>query len=130
MNSLKELEGPEDVKVMVDAFYRRVRSDSLLGPVFEERVEDWAEHMPTLYAFWGSILFGQKGYAGNPLAKHLPMPLEKIHFDRWIKIFMETVDGHFVGEHAERAKSFAKSVAHTFQIRMGIDPYEERGPID
>ena len=36
MNTLCDLETPEDVKTLVDAFYAKVNRDALLAPVFNE----------------------------------------------------------------------------------------------
>ena len=120
-----DITGEEDIKILVDRFYETIREDDLLGPVFNDRVADWSKHLPTMYAFWGHMLFGQKGYQGNPMAKHLDLPVDHAHFERWIALFIATVDKLFVGEKAEQAKGAAKSIAHTFQIRMGINPFGE-----
>ena len=118
-----DITGDQDIRLLVDSFYETIREDDLLGPVFNERVEDWSKHLPTMYAFWGNMLFGQKEYQGNPMAKHLNLPVDHKHFERWIALFMATVDDLFAGEKAEQAKGAAKSIAHTFQIRMGINPF-------
>ena len=118
-----DIEGEQDIKLLVDSFYETIREDDLVGPVFNERIEDWSKHLPTMYAFWGHMLFGQKGYQGNPMAKHLDLPVDHHHFARWVELFIETVDKHFVGQKAEQAKGAARSIAHTFQIRMGIHPF-------
>ncbi|MEM9157817.1 MAG: group III truncated hemoglobin [Verrucomicrobiota bacterium] len=115
--------GEADVRFLVDQFYAKVREDELVGPIFTDKVEDWSMHLPTMYAFWGSILFGKKDYSGNPFAKHSPLDLEKAHFDRWLELFLGTVDELFEGAKAEHAKSAAKSIAHSFQARMGINPF-------
>ena len=37
---------------LVEAFYARVRDDALVGPIFAERVEDWAPHLARMKLFW------------------------------------------------------------------------------
>jgi len=118
-----DITGDEDIKRLVDSFYETIREDDLLGPVFNERVEDWSKHLPTMYAFWGNMLFSKKGYQGNPMAKHINLPVDHEHFERWVALFTANVDELFTGEKAEQAKGAAKSIAHTFQIRMGINPF-------
>lgn len=120
---LSDIVGDAEIRHLVDSFYETIREDDLLGPVFNERVDDWSKHLPTMYAFWGNMLFGEKGYQGNPMAKHMTLPVDHEHFERWIELFLETVDKLFVGQKAEQAKGAAKSIAHTFQLRMGINPY-------
>ena len=127
--NISDIEGDEGIRLLVDRFYERIRGDDLLGPVFDERVADWSRHLPTMYAFWGSILFGKSDYHGNPFAKHMDLPVDKEHFDRWLKLFQETVDQLFHGPKAEHAKGAAKSIAHSFQVRMGVNPFGESGRI-
>jgi hemoglobin len=45
------------------------------------------------------------------MSKHIPLPLEKIHFDRWLQLFHATLDELFEGEIAENAKKRAASIA-------------------
>lgn len=121
--SVKDIAGDPEIRLLVDTFYESIRKDDLLGSVFYERVEDWSKHLPTMYAFWGTMLFGKKEYEGNPISKHMDLPVDHLHFERWVCLFIETVDQLFSGPKAEQAKAAAKSIAHTFQIRMGINPF-------
>ena len=41
---------------LVEAFYARVRADAELGPIFEDAIDDWPEHLEKLAAFWSSIM--------------------------------------------------------------------------
>ncbi len=118
-----DIAGKEEIRTLVDAFYERIRKDDLLGPVFNDKVEDWSKHLPTMYSFWESILYGKSEYSGNPFAKHLNLPVGKEHFVRWLKLFELTVDELFEGEKANQAKQASKSIAHSFQVRMGLDPF-------
>ena len=61
--------------------------------------------------FWSSILLYSKKYLNDPMAKHLPMPLEKKHFDKWLILFEETVDELFSGNTAATAKTRANNIA-------------------
>ena len=108
----------EDVKIMVDKFYDKVKSDELLGPAFSH--VDWPHHLPIMYNFWSSMLLGDQSYTGNPLQKHLPLPIGKNHFSRWLELFKETVDENFEGEKAEEVKMRADSIANIFQFKMGL----------
>jgi hemoglobin len=80
----------EMIESLVRAFYGRVRLDRLLGPVFDSKVQDWEEHYGRLCSFWSSVTLGTRRYRGQPMAAHLPLPIESPHFDRWLKIFVET----------------------------------------
>lgn len=108
----------EDVKLLVDGFYAKVQNDPLLGPVFGH--VDWPNHLPVMYNFWSSMVVGDQSYTGNPLQKHLPLAIGAQHFDRWLKLFSETVDEHFSGERAQEIKMRARSIAGIFRMRMGL----------
>lgn len=75
---------------VVRAFYGRVRADPLLGPVFAERIADWEPHLRRMQAFWSSVALLTGRYRGQPMEKHLPLPVEARHFDRWLALFAAT----------------------------------------
>ena len=114
----KEIESRDEVKLMVDRFYDKVKSDSLLAPIFSH--VDWPNHLPTMYNFWSSMLLGDRTYFGNPLQKHLPLEINTQHFDRWLVLFKATIDEHFTGDKAEETKMRAESIAAIFQFKMGL----------
>ena len=118
-----DIQNAADIRTLVDRFYERVNRDPLLGPIFNEVAEvDWPSHLATLYAFWESMLFGTGTYQGAPFPKHSVLPIEKAHFDRWLQLFLATVDENFSGAKAEEAKARALSIADTFARRMGVLP--------
>src|SRR4051812_45071166 len=112
-----------DIRMLVDRFYGKVNRDALLAPIFNEVAGvDWPSHLTTLYAFWESMLLGTGTYQGAPFPKHSVLPVEKAHFDRWLELFLTTVDENFSGPKAEEAKGRALSIADTFARRMGLLP--------
>lgn len=121
-----DIRSQEHIRLLVDTFYSRVRQDDDLAPVFETHIKDWQAHLPLMYRFWERLLFGTGVYDGNPFSKHLPLPLEKKHFDAWVRLFTATVNDHFAGPVAERSKQLARNIAGTFQLRMGIAPETAR----
>jgi hemoglobin len=121
MNVLCDIEMPEDVKTLVDAFYAKVNRDELLPPIFNETAQiDWPKHLPTMYRFWESLLLGSGTYHGTPFPKHAVLPVQQAHFERWVTLFAETVDENFIGPKSEEAKSRALCIADTFARRMGV----------
>lgn len=119
MKNLKhDIDKREDIQLMVDTFYEKVNKDPLLGPVFSH--VNWPHHLPIMYNFWSSMLLGDQSYQGNPLQRHLHLTIDKSHFERWLAIFMQNVDEHFVGDKAEEVKMRAQSIAGIFQIKMGL----------
>lgn len=75
---------------LVRAFYAKVRRDPMLGPIFNARVDDWEHHFELLGAFWSSVTLGTGAYSGTPMQKHIGLPADSRHFDRWLRLFGET----------------------------------------
>ncbi len=115
-----------DVVRLVDAFYEVVRADDILGPIFDgvARV-DWNRHLPRMYDFWESLLFGAAGFKGNPLTVHRELArqatLTTAEFDRWLQLFHGSVDALFAGPRAEDAKSRASRIAEVMQHHIAVD---------
>lgn len=119
MNDIKsDILTRDDVKTLVDRFYEKVNKDILLAPVFSH--VDWPHHLPIMYDFWSSMLLGDQTYRGNPLQRHLHLPIKEKHFTQWLTLFRETVNENFNGEKAEETKSRAESIAGIFQVKMGL----------
>jgi hemoglobin len=78
------------IEQLVRGFYTRIREDALVGPVFEARIQDWEPHLQRMCAFWGSVVLGSGTYRGQPMRMHLPLPVDAVHFDRWLELFERT----------------------------------------
>jgi hemoglobin len=108
----------QDLIVLVNSFYEKVKADPLLGPVFSH--VNWPRHLPIMYNFWCSMLLGEITYKGNPLQSHLHLPIGAEHFSQWLQLFKETVDENFTGEKADETKMRAQAIAGVFQHKMGL----------
>lgn len=78
------------IDALVEGFYARVRDDALIGPIFAARIDDWAPHLAQMKRFWSSVLLLTGVYEGRPMPKHLPLPIDARHFDRWLDLFRQT----------------------------------------
>jgi hemoglobin len=107
-----------DVIRLVDTFYDKVRHDGLLSPIFAH--VDWPAHLPVMYNFWSSLLFGDQSYNGSPFMPHKGLAIDQSHFARWLELFTETVDRDFAGERASELKQRAHSIAAMFQYKLGL----------
>jgi hemoglobin len=115
----KELKTRADIELMVDTFYKKVRKDELLGPVFHEVVgEQWSDHMDTMYRFWQTVLLHERTYFDNPFLPHANLPLTSVHFDRWLELFRESLDELFYGEIKEDAMTRSGQMAIIFQSKL------------
>ncbi|MEQ8303464.1 MAG: group III truncated hemoglobin [Cyclobacteriaceae bacterium] len=118
-----DIQNKDDITILVDAFYEKVKNDKLIGPIFSDVVKvDWPHHLPIMYNFWEMVLFGSGPYKGDPMTKHIQLSkktsLAKEHFSQWLKLFGETVDDLFVGEKAEEAKVRALRIAELMQFKI------------
>ncbi len=109
----------DDVKLLVDTFYDKVRDNELLSPIFNGVIDDkWPVHLEKMYGFWQTLLLDTPAYSGSPFLKHAKLPIEKQHFDTWISLFNETIDEHFVGVKADEAKWRAARMSEMFQYKL------------
>ena len=75
-NPKDDIRDKQDVVLMVNSFYDLVKKDELLGPIFNDIAQvDWESHLPKMYQFWESILFGAATYQGRPFPKHAVVPI-------------------------------------------------------
>lgn len=119
MEAQREILDLDDVKLLVNTFYGKIREDDLLSPIFNNRIEDhWPEHLQKMYNFWQTLLLDEHTYNGRPFPPHATMPVKHEHFERWKGLFNQTVDELFTGDKAEEAKSRAANIAKMFEIKV------------
>jgi len=82
----------EQIRTLVMTFYGRVRADTVLGPIFEERLAGrWDPHLEKMCDFWSSILLATGRYRGNPIAVHAQIPeMTSSTLDLWMTLFRTT----------------------------------------
>jgi hemoglobin len=115
----KDITDLDDIKKLVNTFYAKVQNDDLIGPVFNEKIAGrWPEHLEKMYRFWQTILLEVHSYSGSPFPPHKQLPVNKDHFNRWMKIFTATTDSLFIGPLAEEAKLRAKNMAEMFHYKI------------
>jgi hemoglobin len=117
---MRDIETREDIVLMVDTFYQKVQQDGLIGPIFNSRIapDAWPAHLNRMYTFWTTILLNQPGYSGQPFEKHRDMPIDKVHFERWVNLFEALVDSLFEGPIANDAKYRAELMGHLFLAKL------------
>jgi hemoglobin len=107
------------IEQLVRGFYARVREDVVLGPVFEAKIVDWEPHLAQMFAFWSSVALMTGRYHGTPMIKHIKLPIDAGHFDRWLALFEETAReicppqaaAHFIDRAQRIASSLELGVA-------------------
>lgn len=119
---MHDIRSDQDIRTFVHAFYGKVEKDKRLGYIFNDHAKvNWDEHLPNMVDFWSNILFRTGRYNGRPFRQHLPLPIEKEDFGRWVSLFKETIDNHFEGPKADYAKEMADKIATSFAIRLHME---------
>ncbi|MGB0864028.1 MAG: group III truncated hemoglobin [Saprospiraceae bacterium] len=119
MKEQEDILNLDDIKKLVDTFYGKVRQDDLLADVFNQIIQNkWATHLEKMYRFWQTVLLSEHTYYGSPFPPHAKLPVNGQHFDRWKKLFFETIDENFSGEKAKEAKWRAEKMAQMFQSKI------------
>lgn len=120
---MKNLESREDIELLVNSFYDKVIKDETIGFFFKDIIKvDFDKHLPKMYSFWETILFGQMSYKGNPMAVHFPInaleAMEKRHFERWLKLWKQTIEENFTGLNATMAITKSENIANLMAYKM------------
>ncbi len=91
------------ISELVEQFYRKVRLDPSLGPVFARVVKDnWDPHLAKMKLFWGSVILRSGDYKGKPMEVHRKViGGEPEHFTIWLRLFEETLDEIAPSEEAK-----------------------------
>lgn len=114
------------IRRLVHGFYAKVRQDALLGPIFASRIADWDEHLERMCRFWSSVAMMSGTYHGNPMAKHVTLPVDAVHFDRWLELFettaAETCAPAAAAYFIERARRIARSFELGIAVHAGALP--------
>jgi hemoglobin len=116
------------IERLVRSFYERVRGDQMLAPIFDARISDWEPHLQQMCAFWSSVALMSGRYHGAPMPKHLPLPVDAAHFDRWLALFEATAAevcppqaaAHFVERARRIAASLELGVAGANGVLLGL----------
>lgn len=111
----------DTIRMLVDAFYARVRRDAVLGPIFSEAIADaaWPAHLAKMYAFWSSVMLTSGRYKGDPVSTHrrvagIAPPL----FGNWLDLFEATAAELFIPAIAEQFAVKARRIAESLKLAL------------
>ncbi len=117
----------ENIRMLVDRFYARIRQDPQLAPIFNNAIgetsAEWTAHLQRMYDFWSSIMLASRRYHGNPMKKHLDLPpFEERLFDRWLELFSTVANEIFNDGIADSFTGKSRNIARNFRRMMYPQP--------
>lgn len=119
---LEEL-GDGDFGPLVAAFYRRVREDDLIGPMYPDKDWEGAEkRLADFLRFRFGVNDDYTRERGHPRLRmrHMPFSIGEAERDRWLLLMGEAMDEVEVkGEGRELLEAFFAQVADFMRNRPG-----------
>ena len=115
-----------DIARVVPAFYAQVRQDAVLGPIFNDAIDDWPDHLDRLQAFWSSVMLASGRYKGQPVPAHVKHEarIDPAKFARWLELWAETTDALLAPEAAAAMQDKAGRIAES--LMLAIQFHRER----
>lgn len=113
--------GGDGLDAMVAGFYRRVKEDDMIGPMYPD--DDWEGSEERLRDFLRFRLLGEQAYMlkrGHPRlrARHMPFAIGEPERDRWLQLMGEAMDEAGVtGPAREGLGAFFAQVANFMRNR-------------
>ncbi len=113
--------GEDGFERLVAAFYRRVRVDDLIGPMYPP--DDWEGSQQRLADFLIFRFGGSQRYLlqrGHPRLRmrHFPFSIGEAERDRWLQLMDGAMDENRVsGEAREHLRAFFAQVADSMRNR-------------
>ncbi len=112
-----DIQNRKDLVFLVHNFYKKIRANKELGPIFNAIISDWEHHLEHITDFWESQLFRKNIYKGNPLETHISVDKKMNNsitndlFGLWLQLWIQTLDEYFQGDKANLAKNRARNIS-------------------
>jgi hemoglobin len=118
-----DLDSVEEIVELVTRQYSDVVQDDLLAPYFTfgPGFLDWQAHIRSVADYWQHVVLLAPDYDIDVLEGHRHLHDRQAFtpelFDRWLQIFLDTVDGGWSGPNASLAKKRATGMARAMALR-------------
>ncbi len=122
---IPDLDSEERIAEFVDVFYSKILADPTLAPIFlDVAAVDLNVHLPHIRAYWAKLLLGDTEYRRHTMnihrQLHLKRTLTEDDFVAWLRLFTTTLDRHFSGPKADRARRVATAIAGNMRTSVGV----------
>lgn len=118
-----------DIQRLVRAFYKEVRQDEMLAPIFATKIgnDDWDKHMDHIADFWSSIFLKTRRFKGNPMSKHAALKdLTPGHFSHWLALFKDVSNRTLETQQAQAMQTMAERIGQSLQMGLAFN-FEKAG---
>jgi hemoglobin len=119
--------GHEGIAKLLRHFYADVRQHRLIGPIFNERIEDWPEHLAKIGEFWARATGGPSRYSGQMPLKHLTLGLEPTHFGAWLELWDANCRSYLPPREAEEMSMLAHGIGQRLRTIIGAGSAAKAG---
>jgi hemoglobin len=115
---------------VVHAFYRQIRTDPALGPIFNRVIgDDWDAHLAKMCDFWSSVLLMTGRFKGAPMVAHARISeIRPTHFARGLHLFRQTAERLCAPPAAALFVAKSEMIAQSLQLGIAASRGELPGP--
>jgi len=111
--------GREKLANLLRHFYADIRQHNLVGPIFNQHIQDWPAHLETIASFWARLTGGPSEYSGQMPAKHLTLGLNAVHFQTWLQLWEFNCRNYLAGSEAQEMISLAHEIGRRLSGIVG-----------
>ena len=127
------LGGRPRIRILLHHFYADVRQHRIIGPIFNDQIKNWPEHLEKIAEFWTRVTGGTSLYTGDMPGKHLSLGLRPEHFHAWLALWEANCRCYLPATEAQQMIDLAHAIAQRLQkILSGTEsPFFATGrPLD
>jgi hemoglobin len=112
--------GRDTLALLLRHFYADIRQHKLVGPIFNEHIQDWPTHLEIIGSFWARLTGGPSAYSGQMPAKHLNLGLNASHFQAWLQLWEFNCRKYLKMVEAQEMISLAREIGRRLKGILGV----------
>lgn len=112
--------GRERLATLLRHFYADIRQHKVVGPIFNEQIEDWPAHLETIASFWTRMTGGPSAYSGQMPARHLSLGLNPNHFHAWLGLWEFNCRSYLAEREAQEMIQLAHGIGRRLKNILGV----------
>lgn len=112
--------GQEKLARLLHHFYSDIRQHNIVGPIFNQQIHDWPEHLEKIRSFWTRMTGGPSAYSGQMPAKHLALGLNTNHFQVWLQLWEFNCRSYLPESEAREMIQLAHEIGRRLRGILGL----------